>query len=461
MFRKEMLSVILLKRFNRHKSPFVAVVIAIISGFIPPSIHSQSVIAIKGGTVITMAGQTLKSGIVLIKDGKIIKVGEGISIPKEAKVINASGKFVMPGFIDAMTYYGIRPSDLTDTSSPVTPQNRIINAYSPVEDFNFEKSGVRRDQELLRGGITTIYIAPGNGQVIGGQGAVVKTHGRDFESLVLREPAAMDMTLGDSPKNRLYGIQTPTTRMAVASLIRKVLSNAQEYDRKIREFKKNSEAERKYTSKDDKKKAKAPERDLGMEALAKVLQKVMPVRIEADLADDIRTAIRLKEEFKFDLIIDRGLAAYKLKDVLSEKDIPVVLGPLSHPYKPVYREYLPQSELYTQLNEYNAALLTKAGVKIAIASFGYGSEYSVSSYHGKWLMIEAAIATGFGLPEEDALKAITINPAEILGVDDRTGSLEAGKDADVIILSGPPLDVKSWVEYVFIDGNLIYTRGTN
>jgi len=435
------------------KRLFVTVVAAILIALMPISIHSQSVIAIKGGTVITMAGQTLKSGTVLIKDGKIMGVGVGIHIPEGAEIIDATGKYVMPGLIDAMTYYGIRPSDLSDTSNPVTPQNRIIHAYTPIEDLNFEKSGVRRDQELLRGGITTIYIAPGNSQVIGGQGAVVKTHGRDFESLVLREPASIDMTLGDSPKNRLYGSQTPTTRMAVASLIRKAFWNAQDYDRKIREYKNKSEKNNKNT--------KAPKHDLGLEALAKVLRREMPVRIEADLADDIRTAIRLEEEFKFELIIDRGLAAYILKDILAEKDISVILGPLSHPYKPEYREYLPPSELYTLLNEHNAALLTKAGVKIAIASFGYGSEYSTSSYHGKWLMIEAAIATGFGLSEEDALKAITINPAEILGIADRTGSLEVGKDADVVILDGPPLAVKTWVELVFIDGKLAYTRNTN
>jgi imidazolonepropionase-like amidohydrolase len=350
---------------------------------------------------------------------------------------------------------------LIEASDPVTPQNRIIHAYSPIKDLNFVKSGVRRDQELLRGGITTVYIAPGNSQVIGGQGAVLKTHGEDFKSLVLREPAAMDMTLGDSPKNRLYGSQMPTTRMAIAALIRKALLNAQEYDRKIREFKTKAEANKNNTSKKDKKNTKTPSRDLGLEALAKVLSKDMPVRVEADLADDIRTAIRLKEEFEFDLVIDGGLAAHKLKDVLAKKGIPVILGPLTHPYKPAYREYLPQSELYAQLNEHNAGILTKAGVKIAIASFGYGAEQSVSSYHGKWLMIEAAIATGFGLSDEDALKAITINPAEILGVANRIGSLEAGKDADVIILDGPPLEVKTWVDFVLIDGNVTYMRDTN
>jgi imidazolonepropionase-like amidohydrolase len=443
------------------KRLLVATVAAILITLTPLSVYSQSIIAIKGGTVITMAGQTLESGIVLIKDGKIIEVGVGISIPKEAKVIDASGKYVMPGLIDAMTYYGIRPSDLIDASNPVTPQNRIINAYSPVEDLKFKKSGIRREKELIQGGITTIYIAPGNIQVIGGQGAVLKTHGKDFDKLVIKEPASMDMTLGDSPKNRLYGSQMPTTRMAIAALIRKALLNAQEYDWKIREFRNKSTADKDNTSKKDKKNTKAPSRDLGLEALVKVLHKEMPARVEADLADDIRTAIRLKEEFEFDLVIDGGLAAHKLKDVLAKKGIPVILGPLTHPYKPVYREYLPQSELYSQLNEYNAALLTKAGVKVAIASFGYGAEHSVSSYHGKWLMIEASIATGFGLPEEDALKAITINAAEILGVDNRIGSLEAGKDADVIILSGPPLDVKTWVEHAYIDGRIVYSRGTN
>jgi len=413
---------------------------------VPASVTAQQVTAVRGGTVITMEWQTFESGTVLIRDGKIADVGTRVRIPSGAEIIDASGKYVMPGLIDAMSYYGIRPTDLNDASNPVTPQNRIIHAYTPIGDLKMSEGGIRRDMELLAGGITTIYIAPGNKQVVGGQGAIVKTTGRT----ALREPAAMDMTLGDAPKFPRSDRRTPSTRMAVASLIRKALLEAQEYDEKMSKSRKGASTGEKA--------GKAPKRNPGCEALVRLLHGEMPARVEADLADDLRTAMRIAEEFGFNLVIDSGICAYKLRDVLAEMNIPVVLRPVSHPYRPVVDGVYPSHEIYGQLNEFNAAQLVGAGVKIAFASFGMGSEYTVSSYHGRWLLIEAAISTGYGLSKEDALKAVTINAAEILGVDDQVGSIRAGKDADIIILDGPPLDVKTWVDLVIVDGKTVYTR---
>jgi imidazolonepropionase-like amidohydrolase len=194
-----------------------------------------------------------------------------------------------------------------------------------------------------------------------------------------------------------------------------------------------------------------------MEAMAKLIRKEVPARFEANLTDDIRTAIRIAEEFGLKIVIDGGTGAYKVKGLLAEKQIPVVLSPISHPFvsgQPV--EHSP--ELYTLRDERAPAMLSEAGVKIALASFGYGTGYTGSSYHGRWLLLEAALATGFGLSDDEALKAVTINPAEILGVADRIGSIEPGKDADIIILNGHPLNIKSWVEQVFIEGEVVYKK---
>ena len=411
---------------------------------------AEKTIAIKGGTVLTMAGKSIPNGIVLIKGEKIQAVGSEVKIPADAVIIEAAGKYIMPGIVDAMTYFGVRPFDLNDLANPVTPQNRIIQAYYPFGKFMQGKGGVEPDKELLGGGVTTVYIAPGDRQVIGGQGAVVKTSGRDFDSLILREPAAIDMAIGDPPKAAFGEAQKlPVTRMSIAALIRKSLIDAQEYDR----------AQKAYDSKaeEEKKKAPRPPRDLNMEALVKLLHREIPARVEADLVDDLRTAIRIAEEFQINLIIDSGLTAYLIKDLLAAKKIPVVLGPTSHPFVSG-GEVSSTPELLRVMDEHNAAILSKAGVKIAIASYGFGFGGFGDAVQGKWLLLEAGLATGFDLPDEEALKAVTINAAQILGVADRVGSLEPGKDADVIILDGYPLNVKTWVEKVFINGEAVYSK---
>jgi len=424
-----------------------AVITALIMLALPSAVFSQSVIAIKGGTILTMTGETIENGTVLIRNGKIAAVGSRVSIPGSADVIDASGKYVMPGIIDAMTYYGIRPFGLNDVTKPITPENKIIQAFYPYGEFMRGEGGVEIDREILSGGVTTVYIAPGDRQLVGGQGAVVKTYGKNVVGMTMREPAAIDMTIGDTAKNP--GNASPKTRMALASMLRKALMNAQEFDRTVSKYKNKSDEERKKASK--------PKRDLANEALVQLLHKKIPARIEADLIGDIRMAMRITEEFDIDLIIDSGLGAYKVADVLAEKNIPVVLGPSTHPFI-IGGEVSMTAELYKEFNEYNAAKLLKAGVKFAIASYGFSFGSFGGATAGRWLLIEAAYATGFGIPDEEALKAITINAAEILGVDDRIGSIEPGKDADVIILDGPPLLVKTWVEKVLIDGKLIYTK---
>lgn len=379
----------------------------------------EPVLAIKGGTVLTMAGAPIKAGTVLVRGGRIAEVGDGVSIPEGATVVDATGKYVLPGLVDAMTYYGLLPADRNDASNPATPENRILPAYHPA---SVAEAGVYGSRELLAGGVTCIYIAPGSAQAIGGQGAVVKTSGRLSDANVLRDPASVDMALGDA-------VKAPSSRMAVASLIRRTLAGARDSLERPEAF------------------VKGP-KSAAAEALARVLRREVPARIEADLPDDIRTAVRIADEFGLALVIDGGSGAYRVRELLAEKGIPVVLGPVSHAAVP---GRAPQASSDIR-DEGNAAMLAQAGVKIALASFGNADGGAGNGHPGRWLLLEAALATGFGLPEDAALKAVTISAAEILGVADRIGTLEKGKDADIVICDGPPLGLKTRVERVFIDG---------
>jgi imidazolonepropionase-like amidohydrolase len=429
----------------------IAFLMGVALSFARVGAREMRTVAITGGTVITMAGPVLKGGVVLIKDGKIAAVGTDVIIPAHAEIIDAKGKFVMPGIIDAMTTYGIRPQALNDRDNPLTPENRIIQAYYPFGEFMQGRGGIEKDREILSGGVTTVYIAPGDQQVIGGQGAVVKTWGETIDRMTLREPAAIDMAIGDPPlyDRRAGSAKPPVNRMGLATLIRKALLNTQAFIKKQKDYENQSA--------DEKAKTLPPARDLSLEALSLLLKRQIPARVEADLIDDLRTACRLSEEWGFDLVIDSGLGAYKMKDILAKKKIPVVLGSPSNPFIQG-GEVAMTAELYKEMNEYNAKELIEAGVKTAIGSFGFSFAIFGYATQSRWLLLEAAYLTGSGVSDEDALKMVTINAAEILGVDGRIGSLVAGKDADVIILNGYPLNIKTWVDQVFIDGQCVYVR---
>ena len=416
----------------------------------PNAARQTPVVAIRGATVLTMTGPALRGATVLLRDGKIAAVGTNVSVPADARVIDASGKYIMPGLIDAMTYFGIDAQDLAEASDPITPELRIIDAYDPSGMGFNGGAGPLRSSELLIGGITAQYVGPGDATIVSGQGAIVKTAGSSLADITVREPAAMDMSVGAGPtktfraKNR-----TPNTHPAVMSLLRQSLIRAQEYDRTWQT----------YTARGDTGRARSapPKRDPGMDALVKVLHRQMPARIQANTVTDIRGAMRLADEFGFDLIINGGAQAYQMKAELAAKKIPVVLGPISHPF--ISGEEIPDLKEYPAPDERNAAWLRQAGVPIAIASYSHGLGGLAQPITGKWLLIDAALAQGYGLPEEEILRAVTLYPAQILGIANRLGSVEVGKDADVIVLDGPPLSMKTWVESVYIGGELVYQRG--
>ncbi|MFL5614505.1 MAG: amidohydrolase family protein [Gemmatimonadaceae bacterium] len=405
-------------------------------------------IAIRNATVLTMKGPALRNATVLLRDGKIAAVGTNITIPNDARVVDGSGKYVMPGLIDAMTYFGIDAQDLAEASDPITPELRIIDAYDPSGNGFVGGAGPLRAQELLIGGVTAQYVGPGDATIVSGQGAIVKTAGASLADITVREPAAMDMSVGAGPaktfraKNR-----TPSTHPAVMALLRQSLIRAQEYDRTWQTYARADST---------RSRGAAPKHDPGLDALVRVLHREMPARIQANTVTDIRGAMRLAEEFGFELIINGGAQAYQMKGELAAKKIPVVLGPISHPF--ISGEEIPDLNEYPAPDERNAAWLHQAGVPIAIASYSHGLGGLAQPITGKWLLIDAALAQGYGLPEDEVLRAVTLYPAQILGVANRLGSLEAGKDADVIVLDGPPLSMKTWVESVYVGGELVYSR---
>lgn len=398
----------------------------------------ERAIAIRGGTVLPVDGPAIPNGTVVMRGGKIVAVGANVAIPAGAEIVEARGKYVLPGLVDAMTSLGMTASDMNEASDPVTPQLRVFEAFNPFGTFGSGTPGALRMRESLSGGVTTMYIAPADAALIGGQGAVVKTAGATLDGMLVREPASIDMTLGEQPKKAAAARQrSPATRMSEVAMIRQALIKAQEYAR-------NKESNPTLA------------RDLGMEALGRLLRREIPARLQANSATDIRSALALAKEFDFDLVLDGAASAYVYKDTLVARKISVILGQVSHPF--VSNEEIPDRSEYPPVDETTAAKLMKAGVKTAIASFSRAFGTLAPAGSSKWILIDAAIAAGYGLPEDEVLRAVTLTPAEILGVAARVGSLTPGKDADVLVLDGDPLSVRTWVERVYVGGELVHRR---
>lgn len=397
--------------------------------------------AITNAKIMTITNGTIESGSILIEDGKIKAIGAAITIPAGTETIDTTGKTITPGFIDAHCHTGIfgdgigwEHSDGNEMTDPVTPHLRALDAVHP-DDIAWP--------ELVKAGVTTVNTGPGSANIIGGTWVCVKTQPKpSIEEMVLLEPSGMKMALGENPR-RVYGSQKkmPSTRMGNAAVLRNALIEGQNFMNKFEKYEKDLiEYEQKIKDgAEDATEPTAPDRNLKMEALVKVLRRELKARIHCHRSDDILTAIRIAEEFNLDLTIEHATEGYKIAEILAEKQIPVIVGPalLSRP-KFEMRGMTPK----------NPGILAKAGVKVAIQT----DEMSAV----KFLPINAALAVREGMPEEEALKAITITPAEIIGVADRVGSLEVGKDADFVVLDGHPLNILSHVERVFIDGEQVF-----
>jgi imidazolonepropionase-like amidohydrolase len=384
--------------------------------------------AIVGGRVLPVTAEPIDGAVVLIRDGKIAAVGVGLEIPLDARVIDAAGGWVLPGFIEAHGHVGVHEeaegwagSDSNELTEPVTAQVRALDAINPA-DLGF--------RDAVSGGVLAVNVNPGSGNPIGGQTAALKCWGRTVDEMLLRAPAGMKSALGENPK-RVYGErkQTPSTRLGTAAVIRGALVDAANYMARLEAEQGKSEADRKPV-----------DRDLKLEALAMVLRREIPWRQHCHRADDIATALRLAAEFGYDLVIDHGTEAHLLADILAAKDIPVIIGPL----------FTSRSKVELRNRSLaNPGKLAAGGVTIAITT-----DHPVVPIN--FLAHQAALSVKHGLDRDTALQALTINPARIIGIEDRLGSIEPGKDADLVIWSGDPLDVLSRVTRALMDGAEIY-----
>jgi imidazolonepropionase-like amidohydrolase len=386
-------------------------------------------VAIVGGRVVPITGEPIAGGTVLVEDGRITAVGADVTVPDGIAVIDAAGSWVLPGFIEAHGHVGVHEEaegwagqDTNEMTEPVTAQVRALDAINPA-DLGF--------RDAISGGVLAVNVNPGSGNPIGGQTAALKCWGRTVDEMVLRAPSGMKSALGENPK-RVYGDQnkTPSTRLGTAAVIRGALVDASNYMRRVDAEESKPEAERKPV-----------DRDLKLEALGRVLRREIPWRQHCHRADDIATALRIADEFGYELVIDHGTEAHLLADVIAARGIPVIIGPL----------LISRTKVEVRNRSLaNPGKLARAGVTIAITT-----DHPVVPIN--FLVHQAALAVKEGLDPQTALAALTINPARIAGIDDRLGSIEVGKDADLVIWSGDPLDVLSRVQRALINGAEIYT----
>ncbi len=384
-------------------------------------------IVIKNGTINTITNRVIV-GDVLIEDGKIKEIGEDLVVPLDAKVIDAEGKQVFPGFIDAHTHLGLwedgmgyEGADGNEETDPITPQLNPIDGINPM-DNTFK--------EAYQGGITSVCTTPGSANVMGGQCIAIKTFGRRIDNMVIKNPVASKIAFGENPKS-CYGRdeKMPQTRMAIASLLRENLKKAEEYMEELELYMEHEDHDK-------------PEYDIRLESLIPVLKGEIPFKVHAHRADDMFTAIRISKEFDIKLTLDHCTEGHLIAEELLEEGYPVIVGPsLSERSKIELRN----------LTFDTAGILSNTGLNVSLTT-----DHPVIPV--QYLPICAGIAVKHGMKKEDAIKAMTINPAITLGIDNKVGSIEIGKDADIVIWDGDPLEIQSNVLYTIINGKVVYKR---
>lgn len=380
---------------------------------------------ITGGRILTMAGQVYENGTLQISNGKIVAIKEGAigDMPSgnEKKVLDVQGAWVMPGLIEAHCHMGITEEkkgmegdDCNENVEPITPYLRAIDAINTM-DAAFD--------DAVRAGITSAMIGPGSSNVVGGQFAFLKTKGRCIDDLIVKAPAAMKVAFGENPKVNFSGQnKSPVTRMATAALLREELFKACQYK------KKKDKGESGF------------EPDFRMEPWLPVLNGEIPLKAHVHRVDDIFTAIRIAKEFGLSMTLDHCSEGHLIAERLMQEGFPAIVGP----------DLSSRSKIEVQNMAFKTVgILNKAGMLTAITT-----DHPVSVIQS--LPLCAGLAVKAGLKLEEGLKAITINPAIICGVADRVGSLEVGKDADIAIFDGNPMEIATNTLYTIIDGQIVY-----
>lgn len=381
-----------------------------------------------GGRILTMAGREIENGILHLENGKITEIGSSEEIdiaPKEdEKVLVVKDALIMPGIIEAHCHMGITEEkkgmegdDCNETVEPLTPYLRAIDAINPM-DAAFE--------EAVKAGITAAMIGPGSSNVVGGQFALLKTKGRRVDDLIVKAPAAMKVAFGENPKVNFSGQnKSPSTRMAIAAMLRRELTEATDYLHRKEEAAQSGE----YF-----------QQDFTKECWIPVLQKQIPLKAHVHRVDDIFTAIRIAKEFDLRMTLDHCSEGHLIAEELAAEGYPAIVGP----------DLASRNKIEVQNMSFKTAgVLNKAGVMTALTT-----DHPVSLIQS--LPLCAGMAVKRGLPLEEGFKAITLYPAIICGVEERMGSLEVGKDADIAIFDGNPMEVFTRTLYTIINGEIVY-----
>ncbi|QEG25177.1 amidohydrolase family protein [Mariniblastus fucicola] len=437
------------------------------------NVQAQKPLAFKGAKIITMAGETIENGTIVFRDGKISDVGTDIKVPVEARVIDASDKVIMPGFVEAHTSSGMSQANETN---PVVPYVSVIDSIDPMNSYF---------RSARRNGVTTVRVVPGNSTLIGGQAAVIKTGGEFIDDMVLKSDAGVKISLRPVSGSRMGHLAK--LRKALDQAKRKLdkKNKAKEEEKKEgkdkdakkkpgdkkkrvkkkeadkKEDKKEGDKEekkkeedkdekksedKKAEKKDDDKKPEEVESELD-KAMFAILSGELPVMIYCDKAMDVGQAMRLIKEYNFKASLILGRECYKAAKQVAAADLPVVLDS-----QLVFFEEDPRTKEETKV------ILPKVfrdnEVKF-VFQVGRGGGTTLGS---TYFWYQAATAVKYGMPVEEALAALTTLPAEFLGVDEFVGSIEKGKDADIIVLSGEPLSVDTWVDMTVVNGEIVYEK---
>ena len=408
-----------------------------------PAPATGGTIVLKGGKLLTITHGVIENGVVVMENGKITAVGAAsTSIPRNAKVIDVTGMTVYPGLIDSETHLGLveidadrMTVDTVETSDEIMPHMHVYDAFHaesvliPVTRIN---------------GVTNAIVAPAAQDTLPGQDSFIQLAGASAQEMLMVRDIAMPLNFtGSQRRNESFqNSKYPSTRMGMATQLRQAFLDAQDYDQKLAAYekKKSSGGGDGKGDKDDKgdKGGQPPKRDLKLEALLPYLRGQRPVVLAAEEPNDLQTALELARDFHLKVILNRVTHSSSLLDMIASTGFPVIIGPIYEQPK--------DSERYDAVFKMPAEL-AKRHVKIAFASY--------DAHNVRNLPYAAGYAVGFGLPYDEALKAVTLNPAQMWGVDKELGSLDVGKRANVVVANGDPLDVKTDVKHVFINGEEI------